>query len=54
MKASIEQGKPISNLEMSNIMRQEGITSLSDSTVDRRAKTARAWMNWLLDNCAEN
>ena len=54
MKASIEQGKPISNLEMSNIMRQEGITSLSDSTVDRRAQTARAWMNWLLDNCAEN
>ena len=53
MKASIERSELISIPEMSDIMRQEGIT-LSDSTVARRAQTARAWMKWLLDNRAED
>lgn len=53
MKTSIERGELISSFEMSDIMRGEGI-SLSDSTVRRRAQTARAWLKWLLDNRAED
>ena len=53
MKTSIERGELISVSDMSDIMRVEGIT-LSDSTVARRARTARAWMKWLLDNRAED
>ena len=54
MKASIQRNALISIEEISAIMRAEGVTDLSDSTVLRRAQTVRAWLKWLLDNTVED
>lgn len=54
MKASIQRNDLISKEEISAIMRAEGVTDLSDSTVLRRAQTVRAWLKWLLDNTVED
>lgn len=53
MRSSIEQGVFISIPEMTSIMRSVGIR-LGDSTIERRAQTARSWIKWLLDNCRED
>ena len=53
MRSSIEQGVFVTIPEMTSIMRSVGIR-LGDSTIERRAQTARSWIKWLLDNCTED